>query len=310
MDGHEVVGLQLFQHGGHFTLVVGVQLAGGALYLPDVQAGQAGDAEAQGDGGDDGAGLLILVVEGVQLHGAALSPEPHAVGGELALCPAGFVHRMMVQHFVGQLHQVLEHSGVVVARGQKGADDLTQMVVGRDQGDAGDIGLALNGNVPEGGGRMDHHAGLFGGSLEAGVGKEVGDQLDGLVALNGAAGVGEDLLLLKGQVVVLVGHHVAAVGHVASLQLDAGGGCLQRGAAGVADFGVCAKDGENGGVTAGGQVAGAVDDVAHLALGGQGIHHGDVCCLERGLVLQGGDGVVGHAVADDKDVFHAGVLLS
>ena len=217
---------------------------------------------------------------------------------------------MAVQHFVGQLHQVLQHSGVVVAGGQQGTDDLTQVIVGRDQGDAGDIGLALDGDVPEGGGRVDHHAGLFCGGLEAGIGKEVGDQSDGLLTLDGTAGVGEDLLLLKGQVAVLIGHHVAAVGHVPGLQLDAGGGCLQGGAAGVADLGVCAEDGEDGGVAAGRQVAGAVDDAAHLALGGQGIHHGDVGGLEGGLVLQRGDGVVGHAVADDEDIFHAGVLLS
>ena len=74
---------------------------------------------------------------------------------------------------------------------------------------------------------MDHHPCLLGGSGEGGILEEVGDQLDGLVPFDGPAGVGEDLLLGKGQVAVLQGHHVAPVGHVPRLRLDAGGSCLQ-----------------------------------------------------------------------------------
>ena len=116
MDGHKVLSLvELVQGGGHLALVVGVQLAGGALDHPDVQPGQAGDAEAQGHGGDDGAGFVVLVPEGVQGHGAAFGPEPDAVGGELPLGPAGLIDGVVVQHLVGQLHQVFEDGGIVVA---------------------------------------------------------------------------------------------------------------------------------------------------------------------------------------------------
>ena len=176
--------------------------------------------------------------------------------------------------------------------------------MGRDQGDAGDVGTRLDGDVPEGGGGINGHACLLGGSLEPGVLEQVGDQLDGLVPFNGAAGVGEDLLLLKGQVAVLIGHHVAAVGHIAGVQLNAGGGGLQGGAAGVADLGVRAEDGEDGGVAASGKIAGAVDDIAHLAFGGQGVYGGDVGGLEGGLPVQAGDRIVCHTVANNQNIFH------
>ena len=247
---------------------------------------------------------MILVPEGVQGHGAALGPEPHAVGGELALGAALLVDGVVVQDLVGQLHQVLQYLGVVVAGGQQGADDLAQVVVGRDEFDAHDVRAGLHRNVPEGSGGMHDHPGLLGSGLEFGVVEQVRDQLNGLVALDGAAGVGEDLLLFKGQVAVFQSDHVAAIRNVTGLELDAGGSSFQRGAAGIAHVGVCAENGQDGGVTAGGQAVGAVDDVAHLALGGQGIHHGNAGVLEGGLVVQGGDGVVCHAVTDDEDILH------
>ena len=99
---------------------------------------------------------------------------------------------------------------------------------------------------------MDHHARLLGGLLEDRVLEEVGDQLDGLLSFNRPAGVGEDFLFLKGQVTVLIGHHIAPVRDVPGLQLDAGGSGLQRGAAGVAEVGVGPENGQDGGVAAGG----------------------------------------------------------
>ena len=211
---------------------------------------------------------------------------------------------MVVQDLVGQLHERFEHLGVVVARGEQGTNDLSQMVVGGKQGDPGDGGPGLHGDVPERGGGVDHHAGLLGGLLEGGVPEEVGNQLDRLVPFNGTAGVGEDALFLKGEVAVLIGDHVAPIGNVSGLELDACGGSLQGGAACVADIGVCPENGQDGGVAAGGQTGGAVDHIAHLTLGGQPIHDGDGGVLKGGFVVQGGDGIVSHAVSDDQDVFH------
>ncbi len=111
-------------------LVVGVQLAGGALDHPDVQPGQAGDAEAQGHGGDDGAGFVVLVPEGSPGPRRRLRPRTRRRWRELPLGPAGLIDGVVVQHLVGQLHQVFEDGGIVVARGRQGADDLPQMVVG------------------------------------------------------------------------------------------------------------------------------------------------------------------------------------
>lgn len=123
----------------------------------------------------------------------------------------------MVQDLVGFFHQVLQYGGVVAAGGEQGANHLAQVVVGWDELDAGDGSPALDGDVPEGGGGVDHHTRLLGGGLEAGVLEEVGDELNGLLPLNGAPGVGQNLLRGKGGVPVLQGHHVAAVGYVAGL---------------------------------------------------------------------------------------------
>ena len=305
MDGHEVVAVgQAVQGGLGLALIVGVQLAGGAFHLYRLQAAQACDALAEGDGGDDGAVLAILVHEGAQGHAGAFRPEPDAVGGQLALRAAGLVDGVVVQDLVGQLHQVGQGLGVVAAGGQQGADDLAQVVVGRDEVDAGDVHLGLDGDVPEGGGGIDDHAGCFGGFLEVGVVEEVVDELNRLLPLDGTAGVGQDLLLGVGLIPFLQGDHVAAVAHVAGVEVDAGGGSFQGGAAGVALPGVVAEDGQDSGVTAGRETLGAVDDAAHGAFPGQLVDGVLADYLKGGLVAQFGYGVVGHAVPNDQYVFH------
>lgn len=50
--------------------------------------------------------------------------------------------------------------------GQQGADDLAQVVMGRDEVNASDVHLGLNSDVPEGGGGIDDHAGRLGRILE------------------------------------------------------------------------------------------------------------------------------------------------
>jgi len=178
------------------------------------------------------------------------------------------------------------------------------MVVGRDELYTPDVRALLHGDVAEGMAQIDAHAGLVRQGLEIGMAKEHGHYLVGHRAVDGAGRVGQDLFLLPGLVRILQRHHVAAVGHVARSQLKSGGGGLQRRPAGEVFPGVAAENGHNGCLAAGGQPLWTVDNAAQFTFRAHGVYVGLFCIFQRGLVSQLRYGIVGHAVAYHKHVFH------
>ena len=84
---------------------------------------------------------------------------------------------------------------------------------------------------------------------------------------------------------------------------------LERGAAGVDFLGVAAHDGQNRGVAAGGQHFRHGAHAADLTGGGERVDMRDVGALERSHPRESGHAVVGHAVSDDKYIFHWTSLL-
>ena len=58
-----------------------------------------------------------------------------------------------------------------------------------------------------------------------------------------------------------------------------------------------------------GQGRGTVDGTAGQPPCGHAVDGGNVCRLQRGFIVQLGDGVVCHAVPDDEKVFHKGASL-
>ena len=136
------------------------------------------------------------------------------------------------------------------------------------------------------------------------LGAQPFDQRDGGLAVDGAGAVGEDPLLIEGSVAVLKGDHIAAVADLARGDLDIAAGCLQGAAAGEVNLGIASEDGQNGRVAAGGQISGHVHDGAELRFDCDRINKGLFHSLQRSAVSQGGNGIVRHAVADQKNIFH------
>ena len=206
----------------------------------------------------------------------------------------------MLQDLVCQAHQIGELLRLGIPVREQGADDLAQMVMGRDEADPREVPVMLDGKGTEGGHRGQLHIGGFHGGGKGRVGVQGPDGLEGVLPGDGAGAVGEDAPLLKGLVPFLQAHQVAAVAAVPLPEREAQGRRLHGGAAGEIPQGIAAEDGEDAGLAAGGELGRAVHDAAHHAPGRQGVDGGDLCRLQGGLAAQGGDGIVGHAVADDE----------
>ena len=198
---------------------------------------------------------------------------------------------MVVEDVKASLHEVPQNRLL----GQPGADDLGQVVMGRLQ-----LGQAAM--LP------DHDMAVAGAGIELefvaveggadGIHENVrvgGGDLAGAVVQDGLPVVG----LFLGD-----GGYVAAEDDVVRLHLHAYAEGLQGGTAGKVCQGVIAHDGQVGDFAAGGHSGGNILHHAHLAFGGQIVHGGGVGCFQGGLAAQGGDGLVGHAVAQNYDILH------
>ena len=307
MNGGEIVAVfQCVQRRVHLALVVGVQIAVGALHMGVGQTHQLGDAPHQRHRADDGALLAILALEGGQLHGAARAPGPDHVGGQLAALHACPVDGMIPQNLVAQLHQAgdflrIRAGGVVVA------DGLLQHVVG-----LGGMERRVRGHVrkhadmPEGAAHMHGEAGRLRRGMEAVVSQQVAHEGFGLVALHVAAVMAVDdetaVHLLHGAQVHPHGHLPRGEGHI-----HARG--LQHAAPGVAGARVVAEDVQDGGVAACGNPRG--DGLAQAGFAARkNAEVGQVEGFKGRFAPKGGNRVVAHAVADDQYIFHGITLLT
>ena len=261
--------------------------------------------------GRDNAAVRAVVLREVRQRGRrALGPEPDAVGRELAGGAARDVDRVLVENVERAAHELAQHVGIRAAGGQDGADLLAEVVVRRGEPDASDVHMALHREVAERRALVDDHAGLLGQRAEVGVIEEHRHKLVRLAALDAARAVGEDVLVLERHVLIGIRDHVAAVARVAGGEPDAGRRRLERGAAEKVLARRAAEDGHDGRVAAGGEALGHVAHAAEDAVAREVVDRVLFRCFERRAAAERVERVVGHAVADDENVFHTVSLFS
>ena len=307
---HEVVPFEHVERGGDLGGVVGVPLAGRGRDGDGLQPRQDADAVAQRHGRDDAAVRAVVLGEVRQRGRRALGPEPDAVGRELAGGAARDVDRVLVENVERAAHELAQHVGVRAAGGQDGADLLSEVVVRRGELNALDVHVALHREVAERRALVDDHAGLLGQRAEVGVVKEHRHELVRLAALDAARAVGDDVLVLERHVLIGIRDHVAAVARIAGGEPDAGRRRLERGAAEKVLARRAAENGHDGRVAAGGEALGHVAHAAEDAVAREGIDRVFFRCFERRAAAERVERMVGHAVADDENVFHTVSLFS
>src|SRR5262245_12583370 len=88
--------------------IVVVEVVGDAGNVDSLPAEQYADAADQVDAADDGAALAVDFLEGTNLRGASLSPQPDLRGRPLARCHARSVDGMVAQHLPAPFHQAAQ----------------------------------------------------------------------------------------------------------------------------------------------------------------------------------------------------------
>ena len=203
---------------------------------------------------------------------------------------------MVVENVEALLHKGPQHRLL----GKPGSDDLGQMIMGRLQ--TGQTAM-----LP------DHDMAIAGAGVELelpavevlpdGVHQNIGiggGDLSGAVVQNGLFRIG----LLLGQ-----GHQIAAEHHIVRLHLYAHAERLQRRPAGKVRQRIIAHNGQVGHLASGRHSRGNILNHPHFPLGCQLIHDRGPGKFQRGLSAKGGNGLIGHAVAQNHNVFHK-VFLS
>ena len=180
----------------------------------------------------------------------------------------------------------------------------------RGEPDALDIHMALHRKVAERRALVHDHAGLLGQRAEIRVRKERRHELVRLAALDAARAVGDDVLVLERHVLIGIRDHVAAVARVAGGEPDTGGRRLKRGAAEKVFARRAAEDGHDGRVAAGSKAVGHVAHAAKHTVTRKVVDRVLFRCFERRAAAERVERVVGHAVADDENVFHTVSLFS
>ena len=307
---HKVVPFEHVERGGDLGGIVGIPLAGRGRDGDGLKPGQDADAVAQRHGRDDAAVRAVVLGEVRQRGRRALRPEPDAVGRELSGGAARDIDWVLIEDIERAAHELTQHVGIRAAGGQDGADLLTKVVVRRREPDALDIHMALHRDVAERRALVHDHAGLLGQRAEVRVGKERRHELVRLAALDAARAVGDDVLVLERHVLIGIRDHVAAVARVAGGEPDAGGRRLKRSAAEKVFARRAAEDGHDGRVAAGGETVGHVAHAAKHTVTRKVVDRVLFRRFQRRAAAERVERVVGHAVADDENVFHMSSLFS
>ena len=180
----------------------------------------------------------------------------------------------------------------------------------RGEPDALDVHMALHRKVAERRALVHDHAGLLGQRAEIRVRKERRHELVRLAALDAARAVGDDVLVLERHVLIGIRDHVAAVARIAGSEPDAGGRRLKRGAAEKVFARRAAEDGHDGRVAAGSETVGHVAHAAKHTAARKVVDRVLFRRFQRRAAAERVERVVGHAVADDENVFHTVSLFS
>ena len=198
---------------------------------------------------------------------------------------------MIVQNIEALLHEILQNFFL----GQEGACLLGQMVMGRLQG-------SQSAMLP------DHDMAVAGAGIELesliierfpdGIHQLVGfcgGDFAGRVIHDGLFGIG----LFLGE-----GHHVAAENNIVRLHLHAHAEGFQGRSTGKYNLGVITHHRQIGHFTAGRHTGRHILHHTHLALCSQVVHLWGLCHSQGGLTAQCGNGLIGHAVAQNNNILH------
>ena len=307
---HEVVPFEHVERGGDLGGVVGVPLTGRGRDGDGLKPGQDADAVAQRHGRDDAAVRTVVLGEVRQRGRRALRPEPDTVGRQLSGGAARDVDRVLIEDIERAAHELAQHVGIRAAGGQDRSDLLAEVVVRRGEPDALDVHMALHREVAERRALVHDHAGLLGQRAEIRVRKERRHELVRLASLDAACAVRDDVLVLERHVLIGIRDHVAAVARIAGSEPDAGGRRLKRGAAEKVFARRAAEDGHDGRVAAGSETVGHVAHAAKHAVTCKVVDRVLFRRFQRRAPAERVERVVGHAVADDENVFHTVSLFS
>ena len=209
---------------------------------------------------------------------------------------------MLAQHLVGGAHQRRDRRAHR-ALGQQRGDGLAQMVVrlGKVRFALRPVRRVNHADMAEGRRDMDGKTERRGKRRKARVMHEILHELNGLLALDAPAVVGEDARRLKR--LALKGAEVDAQARLARLQHDAHARRLQRGAPGIACARVVAENREDGGVAARRHARGHGLAQAEPAPG-QAVDLRQGERRQRRFAAQLRNGFVRNAVPDDQHIFH------
>ncbi len=177
------------------------------------------------------------------------------------------------------------------------------MVVGREETDAGEIALVLNRQLAEGGEGVELNTGIFQSAGEAWIFKKNMHRFQGGSAVDRPGGVRENPLFLHRRLAILKGYQVAPESGVSRAHDDSGSGGLHRGTPGKIPSGITAENGQNCRFTSRRKGRGAVDGAPYHAFGSHAVDGRCRSGLQRRFIPQLGNGIIGHAVPDDKQIF-------
>ncbi len=241
--------------------VVGVMVGGDAGGGEVGPAEEVGDAAEEVDGGDHGAGFFEAGLEGGDVGGFALAPEPDVGGFVFLEVSAGEVDVVVFEEIVGAGDEGGEDVAAFAA-GHVGFDGLVGDVVGRGGFEAGEVAApppsAIGHEVAVGDAGEEGEGGCagvwgegFADVIEEDAGFFVADVTGGVVEHDAV----DD------------GDEVAAEDPVELwVEGEAHGGGFEGGAAGMIFGGVVAQEAEGADIGAGGIVGGRGADGAELAV--------------------------------------------
>ena len=95
---------EFIESGLHFSLEIGVDIAGGTLHLADVHIGAGTDSLDKVDGRNHRALKPVFDVEVVKHGFFALTPKPDMGGGTLALAYSLEIDGMIFKHLAALFH--------------------------------------------------------------------------------------------------------------------------------------------------------------------------------------------------------------
>ena len=278
-----------------FAAEIGIPVARDAWHVDDLHAREDADALYEIDRRDYAAFECEFFKE---IHGCgarAFPPEPYGIGGIFPFRNPFYVDGVVLEQGIGAFHhfQILRGGG---AFGQIFPDHAVGNIVRRRQIVAC-FAVIAHQTVPIGDARIQAH----GFAVE--ILFEIFDQFPRLFGGDLSCRIIDHAFVLVRRF-VRQRDQIATQGNVGIFERDADGERLQRGTARIIFLGVEPENGHIGDVAARLHAVGHRFAQSDFALFGQSVDGGFLADLQRGLPAEGGQGIIGHAVAEYHNVFH------